>query len=117
MKKVITILASLVIIVFMSSFVAEDSANYTGQYNGSESDPAQIKLIINADNTFYYQDYSLLENKLIVTGTWSLDGKKVVLKSENATQEFHQVWKFEDDGNVAKSRKGLSYFRLTKTSC
>jgi hypothetical protein len=42
-------------------------------------------------------------------------GNKVVLTKSDAAQQFHTVWSFDETGNVAKSRKGFSFYRLSKT--
>ena len=99
-------------IIFLSAFAPSD--NFIGSYGVSESDPAQIKLSINADHSFYYQDFSVSEKKIVVEGTWDTKGDKVVLKSKSSDPKFHDVWKFTENGQAAKSRKGLSFYRLSR---
>jgi hypothetical protein len=96
----------------MSSFTKKNDKQFIGTYSVSESDPAQIKLIINSDHTYYYQDFSISDNKIVTKGNWTLRGNKVVLNDSDI--KFHDVWTFDKNGEVAKSRKGLTYYRLGK---
>lgn len=98
----------------MCSFSGKNATGFIGTYGVSPSDPAQIKLIINSDHTFYYQDFSVSDKKIKVKGNWTLKGRKVILKDENSQNGFHSVWTFLDNGQVAKSRKGLCFYRLCK---
>jgi len=114
MKNASTLLAALILIILMSSSTDKKANEFIGTYGVSESDPSQIKLTINSDYTFYYQDFSVPDNKIVVHGKWSQKGKKVFLTNNEANKKFHKVWKFEKEGQVAKSRKGLCYYRLGK---
>ncbi len=114
MKKSIYFLASMMAIIFLSSFDDNNSAAFLGTYGVSESDPSQIKLTINSDNTFYYQDFSVPEKKLVIEGNWTSKGSKIFLKDSNANNTFHNVWTIIDNGQVAKSHKGMAYYRLCK---
>jgi len=114
MKNTIRILAIVATTILMSAFTRINSGGFIGTYGVSSSDPSQIKLTINADNTFYYQDFSVSDKKIIVEGNWMLKGKKVVLKSNVSGKRFHDVWTFVEDGQVAKSRKGLTFYRLCR---
>lgn len=112
MTKTTKTLTLLVTVLLMSSFTKKKDDQFIGTYSVSTSDPAQIKLIINHDHTFYYQDYSISGKKIITKGNWTLRGNKVVLKKNDI--KFHNVWTFNKNGAVAKSRKGLSFYRLYK---
>lgn len=112
MTKTIKFLTTLMTIIFLSSFTNKSSNEFIGTYGVSASDASQIKLIINADHTFYYQDFSISDKKIATKGSWTLRGNKVVLKNNGL--KFHNVWTFEKNGEVAKSRKGLSFYRLCK---
>ena len=92
----------------------KDPTEYIGIYGVSASDPAQIKLTIRSDHTFYYQDFSVQDKKIVVNGNWTFKGKKVILNANGSGRKFHTVWAFEKNGDVAKSRKGLTFYRLTK---
>ena len=114
MIKSIKFLSTLITIVFLSSFASKNANKFIGTYGVSASDPSQIKLIINADNTFYYQDFSNPNKKLMINGSWTSKGKRVLLKDSNSSKRFHHVWTISADGNVAKSRNGLLFYRLCK---
>ena len=38
----------------------------------------------------------------------------MVLKNNNSEKKFHDVWSFVENGHAAKSRKGLTIYRLCK---
>lgn len=107
-------MTTVMAIILLSSFTNKNSNEYIGVYAVSASNPSQIKLTINSDNTFHYQDFSVSENKIDVNGQWKLKGKKVILTSNNKNIQFHNVWTFTENGKVAKSRKGLCYYRICK---
>ena len=109
--KILTVLATMII---MSSFTNKDADEFIGTYGVSQSDISQIKLTINSDHTFYYQDFSNTDNKIITEGTWTQKGIKVFLKDNTSGKKFHNVWTFVENGQIAKSRKGLTYYRLCK---
>jgi hypothetical protein len=100
--------------IFLSSFTFNNSNAFIGTYGVSDSSSSQIKLVINDDQTFYYQDFSNAENKIVVEGRWTLKGKNVILNCDDANVKFHDTWTFTNDGQVAKSRKGLCYYRICK---
>ncbi|MBL0046643.1 MAG: hypothetical protein IPP32_00880 [Bacteroidetes bacterium] len=112
MTTTIKTLTFLVIVILMSSFANKNSDQFIGTYGVSASDPAQIKLIINSDHTYYYQDFSFSNKKIVAKGNWRLRGNKVVLMDNEI--KFHNVWAFEKNGEVAKSRKGITFYRLCK---
>ena len=116
MKKTIQLLAICFTLILMSSFSDKNATGFIGTYGVSPSDPSQIKLIINSDHTFYYQDFSVSDKKIRAKGNWTLKGSKLILKEENSKQRFHTVWTFLENGQVAKSRKGLCFYRLGKIS-
>lgn len=114
MKKSFKLLATFTVMLTMLSFRDVDTQVYVGTYGVSDADPSQIKLTINADGTFYYQDFSSPAKKIVATGNWAQKGKKVILNASNPVGKFHNVWAFESNGQVAKSHKGLTFYRLTK---
>lgn len=114
MKKAINIFTAGAIIVLLSSFSGTNTNNFIGTFGVSASDPSQIKLTIHADHTFYYQDFSVSNKQVIITGKWEQKGEKVMLKSNEPGKKFHDTWTFANNGKVAKSRKGLAFYRLGK---
>lgn len=110
MKKLITLFAAVAIIT--SAFTKSPKFDFVGTYGVSKNDPAQIKLVINQDHSFTYQDFSV-PNKINVSGSWELKGNTVVLKSSSNTS-FHNKWNFTKDGMKAKSRKGMCFYILGK---
>ena len=72
------------------------------------------KLIIKSDNTFYYQDFSFPEKKIVIKGNWKLKGKKVFLKNNISNEKFNNVWTISGNGQVVKSHKGMTFYRLCK---
>lgn len=114
MVKTIKILTAVMTIIVMSSFTNKDANAFIGTYGVSSSDPSQITLTINADYTFSYQDFSSPDKIIAAKGKWIVKGQKVILQDNSAGLKFHNVWSFDDDGQVAKSRKGLNFYRLCK---
>ena len=114
MIKATNIATALMSIILMSSFSKKDTIDFIGTYSVSSSDPSQIKLTINTGHTFEYQDFSDVDRKIVVKGEWTQKGQKVILKSQSSDEKFHNVWSFDKNGQVAKSRKGLSYYKLCK---
>jgi hypothetical protein len=114
MTKSIKILTILLAVILWSSFTDKNANLFIGTYGSSSSDPAQIKLTINPDHTFYYQDFSVSGNKIVVKGKWSLIGKKVLLSNNGNKTRFHNIWSFVNEGQVAKSRKGFTFYRLCR---
>jgi hypothetical protein len=116
MSKQIKIIAALFTIIFFSSFRFSTNEEPIGTYGVTASNPSQLKLSIHADHTFKYQDYSNPKQPVVVSGKWILKGKKVVLIGSNSEQSFHHVWSFTQNGQVAKSRKGMCFYRICKIS-
>jgi hypothetical protein len=114
MNKTLKLLSALMTMILMSSFTNNKYNEFTGTYGVSSSDPAQIKLIINSDHTFYYQDFSHPGKKIVIHGNWITRGKKVILKDNASGKHFHKVWTFVENGQIARSRKGLCFYRLCK---
>lgn len=102
-------------IVVLSSFSGRDDEEFIGTYGVSETDPSRIELTLNTDHTFLFEDHSNPENKINVNGEWMAKGNKVILSGNNSTVKFHDTWTFTEQGQVAKSRKGLTFYRLCKT--
>ncbi|MDX1909326.1 MAG: hypothetical protein SF053_19970 [Bacteroidia bacterium] len=114
MATSVKLLTAWMTIVLLSSFTGKNASEFIGTYGVPASDPSQITLTLNADNTFYYQDLSIPDKKVIVKGNWILQGKKVFLTDNSSGKPFHNVWTISENGHVAKSRKGLTFYRLCK---
>jgi hypothetical protein len=114
MTKLFKTLSAVISIILLSSFSNRNVDEFTGTYGVSNSDTDQIRLTINSDHTFYYQDFSIPDKEIVVKGNWTMKNKKVVLNSPSSEGKFHNVWSFVDNGQVAKSRKGLTFYRLCK---
>lgn len=114
MIKANKILTALMTIIVLSSFTNKNPGEFIGTYSVSETDPSHITLTLNADHTFSYQDFSASDKKIAVEGNWTMKGQKVILQDNSTGMKFHDVWSFDEMGQVAKSRKGLSFYRLCK---
>lgn len=114
MTASIKCLTTLTIIMLLSSFTQKNPNAFIGTYGVSASDPSQITLTIHTDNTFYYQDFSVPDKKIVVKGYWTLKGNKILLKDSKSNDKYHNVWTISGNGQIARSRKGLSFYRLCK---
>ena len=114
MQKIFQLVFVLMTAILLSSFTNSNTSGFIGTYGVTSVNSSKVNLTINSDNTFYFQDFSDSENKIIAQGTWTLKGKKVVLEDLNSESKFHDVWTFDETGNVAHSRKGLCFYRLCK---
>ncbi len=108
-KSAITILCLGVCFAFTTT---NDGLNAT--YGVSSNDPSAIELDLNSDFTFTYQDHSLKDDKVDVQGTYTLENNRVQLVSDQGRTDFHNNWKIVEDGQAAKSRKGLSFYTLRR---
>ena len=113
MKIPFPLLALFAATVAISSFSTERPGTIVGTYGVPDADPSAIRLSIRADHTFSYQDLSNRENSRTVSGTWTSKGRKVVLQASTPAK-FHRVWFITDEGQAARSRKGLCYYRLCR---
>ena len=109
--KLFTALATMLL---LSSFANKNNDTFIGTYGVSSTVPSQVKLTINADHTFYYQDFSVPQNKIIINGNWTVKGHKILLIDNDSEKKFHNVWSFTQNGQIAKSRKGIEFYRLCK---
>ena len=94
------------------SFSKVDKEGISQTYRVLEQEPSPVELKLNKDFTFQYTDYAIKEHNAIIRGTYLIKGRNVMLQAENSTIRFHDRWKISEDGNIAKSRKGLSFYRL-----
>ena len=114
MATPIKTLVGLAGVILLLAFTDKNPQVFIGTYGVSAKDPSQISLTLNSDKTFYYQDFSNPAQKIAVNGNWTLRGKNLVLASSKGDTNFHNVWTFVENGQIAKSRKGLSFYRLCK---
>lgn len=112
MKNTIALLIICTSLLLLCSFSSTNDNAFICTYGICDDESSAILLTIRADETFYYHDYSDPAHKITATGTWSLNGRKVILKSNDTNQDFHDTWTFDERGLVAKSHKGLSFYKL-----
>lgn len=83
-------------------------------YGVSAYDPSAITLTLHEDFTFEYQDLSDREAEVRVQGSYTLKKNQVLLEATDKEISFHKTWKISEDGVVARSRKGLTFYTLQK---
>ncbi|WNJ18327.1 hypothetical protein [Pontibacter sp. G13] len=86
-------------------------------FGSGANNPAGICLVLKNDQTFSYQDLSNPKKPIRVHGTWNWKHDKVVLHSEVDSPNFHKKWTISEDGNVVKSRKGMTFYSLHRSDC
>jgi hypothetical protein len=106
------LLAGIAVILF--AFTPKNETSFVGTCGVSPSNSSQITLRIFANQTYYYQDFSVPNQKIISRGRWFQAGNTLTLQVENAQKNFHRVWKFSLEGKLAKSRKGLCFYSLCR---
>jgi hypothetical protein len=109
-------LSLFIVILATLSFTRIPKPGFIGTYGVSTNDPSHIELTLNTNHTFSYQDFSVPSKKINVTGSWELKGKYVILENAGHKVSFHNRWKFDENGIVAKSRKGFTFYALHKLS-
>ncbi|GAB5538102.1 MAG: hypothetical protein Salg2KO_02050 [Salibacteraceae bacterium] len=108
------VLISAALITICAAFTPANDNGLEVTYGVSNSNPAQIELQLNTDYTFSYQDFSVPEKKVLVSGTYELKNNTVHLHAQDASVRYHNTWRIVDDGNAAKSRLGLAFYTLRK---
>lgn len=101
-------------LVLFSSFRDHPEQRIVGTYAVSEDDPSAIRLNLMEDHTYTYQDLSNPRKAIRVSGTWATENNRVRLHALNSHYLYHSTWVISADGMVAKSRKGLSFYRLCR---
>ena len=96
------------------AFKNAPGAEIYGTYGVSKNDPAKIELKIKEDKTFSYRYFSDSNEIIEAQGEWEMKNGNIILKNYPAGLSFHTKWKITDNGTVAKSRKGLNFYRLVK---
>ena len=114
MKKTTQTSLIIILILTLCSFTQVAELDYTGAYGVSENDPSRIELRLNKDKTFTYQDLSNSAKPINIKGNWEMQHNKVILKNYESEFDFHTKWKITNEGKVAKSRKGLTFYSLVK---
>jgi len=114
MKNQLKMLGMVAVLFGAMAFTNPSKTSVVGSYGVSATDPARIELTLCADYTFSYQDFSDPAKPIQVSGNWEQKGNAVQLLHANSTYTFHDKWKFDKDGAVAKSRKGMTFYTLCK---
>ena len=112
MKNRIKPVLSVLLITVCFAFSNLDNDGLIATYGVSSNDPSQIRLELREDFTFTYKDFSRVDSKIEVQGTYSLYKSRVLLNASDEGIKFHDEWKITDDGMTAKSRKGLCFYSL-----
>lgn len=114
MKNLIKVSFLVVLITVSYAFTEKSDSEFIGVYGVSADDPSQIQLVLNDDHSFTYQDFSNPDHKIDVDGKWELKNDKIILSGSDINLRFHSKWKISDDGQVAKSRMGMSFYSLVR---
>lgn len=114
MKKLIqtTFITGVLFALFAFSFPS--ASIFVGTYGVSANDPAVIELKLNEDMTFTFKDLSNPAKQIDTKGQWEIKNDVILLKKHDSEFPFHTKWKIMNDGKVAKSRKGLTFYTLSK---
>lgn len=108
------IFLAILFLTLTVAFTVKPNSGFIGIYGVSENDPSQIKLTVNSDNTFSFQDFSNPDAKIDVNGKWELKKNTIWLISDSSNTSFHNKWRFTKSGQVAKSRKGMTFYSLLR---
>lgn len=114
MNCILKISLSLLIAITLFSFTTLDKGEIVGVYGVCESNPSAIQLTLNDDQTFTYRDHSNSNKPIDVHGNWELKNNHVILTNYTTDYSFHTKWKIDQNGTVAKSRKGMTWYTLGK---
>jgi hypothetical protein len=114
MKKLINTPFSVILLLTLFSFTQITELDFVGTYGVSENDPARIELRLNKDKTFTYKDLSNSDKQIDVKGNWEAKNNEILLKNYDSEFSFHTKWKISEEGMVAKSRKGMTFYTLVK---
>lgn len=106
-------------LIFLTSFlsVAFQSPENEGlqvSYGVLSSDPSRIELVLNKDFSFTYQDHSIPNKSVQVTGSYRVKGNKIFLESHDSETDFRDRWKIKHDGKSVVSREGMCFYILRK---
>lgn len=111
MKNALRSTILLLCVFMLASFSSKSESDVSGVYGVCGVEVTIVELSLNADHTYSYIDRSNSLAPIELTGTWEEKGNHIELSS-NSDHKFHNKWKISNDGTVAKSRKGMSFYRL-----
>lgn len=99
--------------------VSDAASSIAGKYgvcsvDKEEAHIVSVELTLNTDNTFSYIDNTDPDNKIRLSGKWSVHDGDVVLSDYPAVVKIHRIWKPEKDGSALKARKGTAFYRLCR---
>lgn len=114
MIKFIQLFSFVAFAFVLTSFTDTPTYNFIGTYGVSENNPNAIELTLNEDNTFTYKDFSNTKKRIDVTGNWMVKNNVITLSNHSSKFSFHDKWTIKMNGQVAKSRKGLTFYTLMK---
>ncbi len=86
----------------------------TGTYSICSVKNYPLSLTLNQDKSFSYRDLTN-PNKLIdIKGVWTFDKNTVMLVDTKGSTNFHNKLKLNKMNNGIQSRKGISFYSLSK---
>jgi hypothetical protein len=111
--------ACLILIGFTDKIELNESGDPAGKYGICMADESQphvlsVELTLNADHTFTYVNNMDSEEKINVSGTWSLYEGEIFLANYSSEVKILKIWKPEKNYTALKSRKGTAYYRLCR---
>ena len=115
MNQIIKSMLFFLLIVTSFAFRTSSDKGVKLSYGVSENNPSGIALHLAKDYSFTYKDLSDPEQPIHVSGTYTLVNDKVALTANETTIKFHDQWKLSEDRKIAKSRKGLAFYKLHRT--
>lgn len=105
---------TLLLFVLMSFSMVSSTSNFVGTYGVTPDNPNVIELTLKEDFSFTYKDFTNPQKKIDTQGKWTVKNGVVLLKPQSSAFSFHHKWKINEDGTVAKSRKGMTFYTLMK---
>lgn len=114
MKNLLLIPVLALSLFAVMSFKSVTEKDMVGMYTIAAGSYSKIELKINADHTFSYQDYTDMNNIVIVSGRWEKQEEFIVLKDYVTTHKFNDIWKVSADGKTARSKAGIIIYTLEK---
>ena len=109
------LLSALTILFFLSTAFRNDpKSGIEVTYGVCNAENPSVLLQLHEDLSFEYIDLSSGDKPIKVFGHYKWVKNSIQLETTDTTISFHHKWKLSEEGKVAKSRKGLSYYRLVK---
>lgn len=102
--------------ILLSSFrnVTNQKSDFIGTYGNPSKNETGIRLKLNEDQSFLYEDYSNSENPLIIKGEWIVLKNKATLIVYEKPNGFATRWSLDKEGEAIKGRSKLCWYRLCK---